>query len=162
MLNTKKIKQLATETGFSACGITPAIELNDEIQHKYLHWVKEGNHGEMLYLEKNMEKRINPKLLVPEAKTIIVVLLNYYPPQKQPSHVPQVAKCAYGRDYHKIVKKKLKVLYNKIRELYPAAEGRFFCDSAPVMERIWALRAGLGWIGKNNLLINKKLGSYFG
>ncbi len=160
-LNAKRIKEYAADTGFSACGITPAIELDDSIKKKYLEWIDAGYQGEMQYLANNIDKRINPSVLVEGAKSIIVVLLNYYPSEKQPSHLPQVAKCAYGRDYHKVMKKKMKRLFERIKEEFPQLEGRYFSDSAPVLERVWAVRAGLGWIGKNNLLINKKLGSYF-
>jgi epoxyqueuosine reductase len=161
MLKAKEIKELVYSLGFDACGITPAIELEDEIKKKYEEWLGQGYYGEMNYLAQNVEKRINPAFLVPNAKTIIVVLLNYYPPEKQDENIPKVAKCAYGRDYHKVVKKKLKKVFSILKEKYPGLEGRFFSDSAPVMERIWAVRSGLGWIGKNNLLINKKLGSFF-
>ena len=161
MIKAKEIKELALSLGFDACGITPAIELDDDVKAKYEEWLKLGYQGEMDYLANNLEKRVNPSLLVPGAKTIIVVLLNYYPPELQEKGIPQVAKCAYGRDYHKVVKKKLKKLFAALKEKYPGLEGRFFSDSAPVLERIWALRSGLGWIGKNNLLINKKLGSFF-
>ena len=161
MLKNNEIKQMAYSIGFSACGITQATPVEKEIIEKYKEWLSAGNHGEMKYLANNLNKRLNPQELVENAKTIIVVLLNYYPPQKQPQNIPQVAKCAYGRDYHKVVKKKLKLFYQKLQEMYPSLKGRYFCDSAPVLERIWALKSGLGWIGKNNLLINKKLGSFF-
>jgi len=161
MIKSDDIRSEVFNAGFSACGITPAIELDDDVREKYKKWLEAGYQGEMNYLENNFDKRINPALLVPGAKTIIVVLLNYYPPEKQPENLPQVAKCAYGRDYHKVVKNKLKKVFNNLKAKYPDIEGRFFSDSAPVLERIWAIRSGLGWIGKNNLLINKRLGSFF-
>ena len=160
-INAKKIKEFSISLGFSACGITPAIELDDTLKKKYFEWIENGYQGEMHYLENNIDKRINPKILVSNAKSIVIVLLNYFPEKKQPTNIPQVAKCAYGRDYHKVIKKKLKQLFGYIKKDYPNLEGRYFSDSAPVLERVWAVRAGLGWIGKNNLLINKKLGSFF-
>jgi epoxyqueuosine reductase len=159
---THAIKQYALETlGFSACGIAKVMPIEAH-KEKFTTFLQKGYHGEMTYLENNFEKRFNPQLLVDDSKSVIVVLLNYYPQQRQPKDVPQIAKYAYGKDYHKVVKKKLKRLFTFIqKEIDASVQGRFFSDSAPVLERYWAQEAGLGWIGKNGLLINQSLGSYF-
>ncbi len=115
----------------------------------------------MNYLERNIEKRLDPRKLVDGAKSVVCVALNYYPPQKLPPDVPQFAYYAYGADYHRVVKEKLSQLLAFIRSRYPSVSGRFFSDSAPVLERLWAERAGIGFVGKNTLLIIPKKGSYF-
>ena len=153
------IKQEALKTGFDACGIASAEKLTNREQY-FNEWLHKGYHADMMYLENHREKRLNPRLLAENAKSVIVVLLNYYPGDTLSSSYPQIAKYVYGRDYHKILKKKLKSLFQSINEAWGPIEGRFFVDSAPVMEKEWARRAGLGWIGKNNLLINPQKGSY--
>ena len=118
-------------------------------------------HGSMQYMEKYFDQRINPGLLVPGAKTVITLLLNYYPAQQQQSNAPNIAKYAYGKDYHEVIRDKLQVFLQILQQQIGAVEGRGFVDSAPVLERTWAKRSGLGWIGKNGNLLTKKTGSFF-
>lgn len=156
---SEEIKQYAFSLGFDACGITSAQKSGEE--ELYMQWLSEKCHGEMSYLERNIDKRMDPRLLVQGAKSIVCVALNYYPQRKLPKHVPQFAYYAYGQDYHDVVKEKLSTLFTFIRSRYPEVTGRFFSDSAPVLEQFWAARAGLGFIGKNTLLIIPRRGSYF-
>ena len=159
--NTDLIKRKALELGFSSCGISQARFLKEEEQ-KFEKWLSNGYHGTMSYLEKNIDKRLDPRILVPESKSIISLTYNYYPPKKLINKNNFIiSKYAYGRDYHKVLKKKLKKLLNNMKEKIGNIEGRVFVDSAPVHERAWAKLSGLGWIGKNSLLINKDVGSYF-
>jgi len=155
-----KIKAEALRLGFSACGFSKAEFLEKE--KRYLEYFLENNfHGEMLYLENHFEKRLNPKLLVENSKTVISVLLNYFPKQKiDEVDNFKLSKYAYGIDYHIILKEKLQTLFQFINTEIEPIEGRVFTDSAPVLEKAWALKAGLGWLGKNGLLLTKK-GSYF-
>ena len=158
---SQKIKELALAAGFSACGIAKAAKLTKD--SSYLDtWLSAGYHAGMKYMENHYEKRIDPTLLVEGAKSVIVVLLNYYPkiyPFENRKY--KISRYALGHDYHTVVKDKLSVLLKSISENVGTVNGRAFVDSAPVMERAWAREAGLGWIGKNSLLINKTLGSYF-
>lgn len=155
------IKQKAQALGFDACGITKARKLVDSEQH-LKSFLDQNYHGEMGYLANHFEKRLDPTLLVPGAKSIVVLLLNYFPDQLQKgTETPIISKYAYGKDYHLVIKDKLKVLFEYINTEITPVEGRMFTDSAPVLEREWAVQAGLGWIGKNGLLINKELGSFF-
>ena len=125
-------------------------------------WLSRNYHGEMAYLANHFDKRLDPTLLVPGAKSVISLLYNYYPNQTQEdSEAPKIAKYAYGEDYHFVIKRKLKDIMNFIQTEIGEVEGRVFVDSAPVMERAWAQEAGLGWQGKNTLLLNKKEGSFF-
>ena len=159
--NTALIKRKALELGFSSCGISKARFLSEE-EEKFEKWLSNGYHGTMSYLEKNIDKRLDPRILVPESKSIISLTYNYYPPKKLINKNNFIiSKYAYGRDYHKVLKKKLKKLFNNMKEKIGNIEGRVFVDSAPVHERAWAKLSGLGWIGKNSLLINKDVGSYF-
>ena len=159
--NTDLIKRKALELGFSSCGISQARFLKEEEQ-KFEKWLSNGYHGTMSYLEKNIDKRLDPRILVPESKSVISLTYNYYPPKKLINKNNFIiSKYAYGRDYHKVLKKKLKKLFNNMKEKIGNIEGRVFVDSAPVHERAWAKLSGLGWIGKNSLLINKDVGSYF-
>lgn len=159
MTFSKEIKQHALSLGFDACGICKAEYSGKEAD--YMHWLSEKCHADMDYLARNVDKRINPCLLVEDAQSIISVALNYYPHEKLPDHVPQFAYYAYGQDYHDVVKQKLKQLFDFITLRYPNVSGRYFSDSAPVLERFWAARAGVGFIGKNTLLIIPSKGSYF-
>ncbi len=159
MTFSKEIKQEATRLGFDACGICRATSSGEE--ERYMQWLSENCQAGMGYMERNIDKRLDPRLLVDGAKSIISVALNYYPHQKQPSHAPQFAYYAYGKDYHDVIKDKLKLLFDFIRERYPGVSGRWFSDSAPVLERFWAAKAGIGFIGKNTLLIIPGKGSYF-
>ncbi len=155
------IKQKAIELGFSACGITAARRLDAEEKH-FNDYLASNYHGKMGYMANHFEKRLDPTKLVPGAKSIVVVLLNYFQDQIQTgTDVPIISKYAYGKDYHLVVKEKLRNLFNYINNEIGTIEGRVFTDSAPVMERAWAVQAGLGWIGKNGLLLNKGLGSFF-
>ena len=159
--HTDFIKRKALELGFSSCGISKARFLSEE-EEKFEKWLSNGYHGTMSYLEKNIDKRLDPRILVPESKSIISLTYNYYPPKKLINKNNFIiSKYAYGRDYHKVLKKKLKKLFNNMKEKIGNIEGRVFVDSAPVHERAWAKLSGLGWIGKNSLLINKDVGSYF-
>lgn len=154
------IKEYAKELGFSACGFCKAESIGDEAQNLQ-SWLNKGYNGNMDYLARNFEKRCDPTLLVEGSKSIISLALNYYPSDKQPANAPQFAYYAYGKDYHDVMKEKMQELYNYIQTLVPNLEGRVFCDTAPVMERYWAAKAGLGFIGKNTLLIIPKMGSFF-
>jgi epoxyqueuosine reductase len=155
------IRQKAFELGFSDCGFTSAEELLADIP-MLKQWLDEGMHADMHYMANHFEKRTNPSKLVDGAKSVIVLLTNYFPKEKpENADSPIIARYAYGQDYHHVIKEKLKQLFNYIKdELYPPLEGRFFVDSAPVLERSLAVKAGLGWIGKNTNLIHKRLGSY--
>lgn len=155
------IKAEAERLGFGACGFAEAGRVPSEVTERYDSWVALGYHGEMSYLERNRELRQDPRLLLEGTKSLIMVALNYYPEQRPPSQLPKVASYAYGRDYHKVVKKKLDRLLHYIKEqIAPEVSGRAFADSAPILERYWAEQAGIGWVGKNGLLIVPKLGSY--
>ncbi len=156
-----KIKEYAKTIGFDGIGFAKAQKLNQEAI-RLENWLNKKHHGKMSYMEQNFDKRVDPTLLVPGAKTIISLSYNYHNPVKQKdSDAPKIASYAYGRDYHKVVKKKLKYLFEYIQSIAGNVEGRYFVDSAPVLEREWAARAGLGWVGKNTLLIKPKNGSYF-
>jgi epoxyqueuosine reductase len=160
---THLIKTTASELGFNFCGISKAEFLEEEAP-RLEHWLKSGYAGSMHYLEKNFEKRLDPRLLVPGAKSVISLMYNYYPPKKSDegsSHGFQIAKYAYGEDYHFVIKDKLKIFMQQIQIEIGEVNGRAFVDSAPVHERAWAAKSGLGWIGKNSLLLNKGAGSFF-
>lgn len=158
--NYERIESLALLVGFDACGVSKADHLMDQEEHVN-HWINNGYCGEMDYMERNIDKRLNPKKLVPNAKSVISVLLNYYSGNPDVStKLPRISRYALSRDYHVVLKDKLHQLLELIRKEYGHIEGRAFVDSAPVLEKAWAVRAGLGWIGKNSLLINPKFGSY--
>jgi len=159
MTLSDKIKQHALSLGFDACGVCSAESSGEE--ENLREWIRLNYQGDMSYLERNIDKRDDPRLLVPGAKSIVSVALNYYPNQKRALGLPQFAYYAYGKDYHFVVKDKLKQLLEYIQSIYPYTEGRFFCDSAPVLERYWAAKAGLGFVGKNTLLIIPGRGSFF-
>jgi epoxyqueuosine reductase len=157
---TQFIKQKARQLGFDFCGISKAEKLTEE-EPKLESWLKKGFHGKMAYLENHFDKRLDPTKLVPDAKSVISLLYNYFP-DKHPEHSNyKIARYAYGEDYHYVIKEKLKTFLHQIREEIGEIDGRVFVDSAPVMERQWAAKSGLGWLGKNTLLINKQQGSYF-
>jgi epoxyqueuosine reductase len=157
---TEKIKLEAYRIGFTACGIAPACLLEDDAV-RLNDWLSHGMHAGMQYMEKYFDKRINPRQLVPGAKSVIVVILNYYPTIVKPEDNNLIiSKYAYGQDYHQVMKAKLKKFQKVInRDIIPC-KSRVFVDSAPVMERTWAARAGLGWIGKNSNLISPQHGSF--
>ncbi len=154
------IKSEAIRIGFDACGISRAERLDEQAGH-LKNWLDKGLHGEMEYMANHFEKRIDPNQLLPGTKSVISVLLNYHSglKQKDPS-APVISSYAYGKDYHKVMRKKLKRLFQYIHQTVPNVTGRIFVDSAPVLERVWAAKAGLGWIGKNSLLISPKFGSF--
>ena len=155
------IKGKANELGLSGCAILPVSFLEEEKPH-FEKWLTNDMHGEMAYMARNIDKRLNPKLLVENAKSIIVVLQNYYPKNTQKdSTAPVLSKYAYGTDYHFVLKDKLKTLQQFINDEIAPCSGRPFVDSAPVLERAWAQKAGLGWIGKNSNLISLHHGSFF-
>ncbi len=159
---TEKIKAEALSLGFSVCGVARAGLVPDEVCRHYDEWLEKNYHGSMSYLERNKELRRDPRKLVEGTRSIIMVAMNYYPKVKREENTPKIAYYAYGRDYHKVVKKRLDKLLKFVQEhIDEKAEGRSFADSAPIMERYWAVQAGLGWIGKNGLLIIPKLGSFF-
>lgn len=159
-LYSQIIKNTAVQVGFDACGIAEVKELYTESKQLEL-WLKKNNHGKMQYMEKYFDIRINPKLLLPNAKSVISLLLNYYPSQKQNPLAPKISKYAYGKDYHLIIKEKLFILYEKLKEQIGNFSARACVDSAPIMDKVWAKRSGLGWIGKHSNLIAKQKGSYF-
>lgn len=147
--------------GFMACGFSKARFLEEEAP-RLEEWLSRNYQGEMAWMANHFDKRLDPRKLVPGAKTVISLLFNYYPSQEQVSpEAPKIAKYAYGEDYHYILKDKLHSLLSFIRENIGEVDGRAFVDSAPVMDRVWAKEAGLGWLGKNTLLLNKKSGSFF-
>jgi epoxyqueuosine reductase len=152
---------MAAVHGFDFCGISTARRLDEE-EKNLESWLKSGFHAKMAYMNNHFEKRLDPTKLVPGAKSVITLLYNYFPGQEDTgSQEFKVARYAYGKDYHFVVKDKLKVFLNEIRDEIGDINGRVFVDSAPVMERQWAAQSGLGWLGKNTLLINKQFGSYF-
>ena len=158
--NTQIVKQTATLLGFDFCGIATAGFLDDDAR-RLETWLNKGMHGNMQYMEKHFDMRTNPSKLVPGAKSVITLLLNYFPKSFQNTDSPKVAKYAYGNDYHEVIREKLNHFLFLLRQQIGEINGRGFVDSAPVLERSWAQKSGLGWIGKNGNLINKKQGSFF-
>ena len=159
-LATAIVKRLAKDQGFMACGISKAEFLEEEATGLE-QWLKHGYHGEMTWMENHFDERLDPRKLVPGAKSVISVLLNYFPGKGQAADAPKISKYAYGRDYHKVIRNKLKRMLTGIYEEIGQVHGRGFVDSAPVMDRAWARRSGLGWIGKHSLLLSKKAGSFY-
>lgn len=156
----EKIKTKAEELGFDACGITKAEPLFSE-KVRLQKWLDAEYHATMKWMENHFEKRTDPSLLIENGTSLIVVIMNYYPPKIQKKSAPQIAKYAYGKDYHYLIKDKLSQLFEYIKQEFPNANGRAFVDSAPLLERDLAIKAGLGWRGKNSLVLNRKLGSFF-
>lgn len=155
------IKAGAKDLGFLFCGISKAEFLEEEAP-RLETWLKKGMHGEMQYMENHFDKRLDPRLLVDGAKSVISLGLNYYTDQPQADPLsPKISKYAYGADYHHVIKNKLKQLLELINDQVGEVGGRAFVDSAPVLDKAWAKKAGLGWIGKNTNLINQKSGSFF-
>ena len=158
---TQLLKSIALELGFSFCGISKAEFLESE-SPKLEEWLRRGYQGKMSYLERNFDNRLDPTKLVPGAKSVVSLVYNYYPKETlENKDVPKIAKYAYGQDYHFVVKEKLKIFFARIQKEIGEVNGRVFVDSAPVHERAWAAKSGLGWIGKNSLLLNKDMGSFF-
>lgn len=165
MTNTEKYSQMikaeAKRLGFMDCGISKADFLEEEAP-RLEEWLKRGYHGEMKWMENHFDKRLDPRKLVEGAKSVVSVILNYYPEETQKDpEAPKIAKYAYGEDYHFVIKRKLQALMNFITEEIGEVSGRAFTDSAPVMDRAWAERAGLGWTGKHTLLLTKGVGSFY-
>lgn len=156
-----RIRQWAAELGFSAVGFAKAGRLDGE-EPRLAAWLKEGRHGNMGYLERNFEKRLDPTLLLPGTRTVISLLYNHYSEARQEDpEAPRISTYAYGEDYHFVVKWKLKELLKWMRRDWGDIGGRVYVDSAPILERAWAARSGLGWIGKHGLMLNKEGGSHF-
>jgi epoxyqueuosine reductase len=158
--NTRLIKNYAASLGFDFCGIAKAVHLGDDAK-RLEHWLGKNFNGTMQYMENNFELRIDPSKLVPGAKSVITLLLNYFPAQQQNTDAPKISKYAFGKDYHEVIRDKLKLLLQSIKINIGEVNGRGFVDSAPVLERTWAQKSGLGWVGKNGNLINKQSGSFF-
>ncbi len=158
---TRLIKEQAHKLGFDGCGIAKVERLKKN-EAFLKEWLQKGLHAAMRYMENHFDKRVDPSELVPGAKSVVSVILNYYPKEEQrDKKAPVVAKYAYGKDYHYVIKDKLKELFSYINSEISECSGRYFTDSAPVLDRAWAERAGLGWIGKNTNLIVPYKGSYF-
>ncbi|KGO94075.1 tRNA epoxyqueuosine(34) reductase QueG [Flavobacterium subsaxonicum] len=154
------IKSEAKRLGFMSCGISKAGFLEEEAP-RLEAWLNQNRHGKMQYMENHFDKRLDPTLLVDGAKSVISLLLNYYPEETQTEGSYKISKYAYGQDYHFVIKEKLKELLHFIQENIGEVGGRAFVDSAPVLDKAWAAKSGLGWIGKNSNLLSKKTGSFF-
>ena len=158
--HTQIIKSVAKDLGFDFCGISKAGFLEEEAP-RLEKWLKENKHGEMKYMENYFDKRLDPSLLVEGTRSVISLLYNYYPSQSQRSDAPKISKYAFGNDYHEVIKEKLNTFLLLLKEKIGDINGRAFVDSAPVMDKAWAAKSGLGWVGKNSNLINKEQGSFF-
>ncbi len=154
------IKEKCRQLGFDYCGIARAEKLDDDAR-RLENWLMKEMHGKMQYMENYFDLRTDPTRLVPGAKSVITVLINYFPEEVQRPNAPKIAKYAYSNDYHEVIREKLKQLLAMMKEEIGEINGRGFVDSAPVLERSWATKSGLGWIGKNGNLINKQAGSFF-
>ena len=154
------IKTIAAESGFDFCGIT-AVRSLDEDARRLESWLQHGMHGKMQYMENHFDLRVNPYKLLPGAKSVICFLMNYFPVSDQENNIPKISKYAYGKDYHEVIRPKLQQMLLRMKSKIGDFQGRGFVDSAPVLERSWAVLSGLGWIGKNGNLIHKKSGSFF-
>lgn len=159
-INTQIVKQIGKELGFDFIGIAKAKRLDEEAD-KLEQWLKNGFHGKMQYMENWFDMRLDPTLLVNGAKSVVSVAYNYAPKETQNIESFSLSKYAYGNDYHNVIKNKLKQFIKEIQHRIGDVSGRAFVDSGPVMERKWAEKSGLGWLGKNTLLINKQQGSFF-
>jgi epoxyqueuosine reductase len=157
---TQFIKSEAKRLGFLSCGISKAAFLEQEAP-RLENWLNNQRNGQMSYMENNFDKRLNPILLVDDAKSVISLLLNYYPSEFQNPDSFKISKYAYGEDYHSVIKEKLKELLFSIQENIGEVSGRAFVDSAPVLDKAWAAKSGLGWIGKNSNLLTRKVGSFY-
>lgn len=158
--NTQIIKSIAQELGFNFCGISKAEFLESEAP-RVEEYLKKGKNGKMQFLENYFDQRLDPRKLVEGAKSVVSLMMNYYPQEKQNPNSYKLAKYAYGEDYHDVIKKKLREFIEIIRKRIGEVEGRVFTDSAPVMEKAWAQRSGLGWQGKNALIIRPQHGSFY-
>lgn len=159
-LRSKAIKEEALRLGFTDCGFSSAALLTEDSK-RLKDWLEKDYHGRMGYMANHFEKRTDPSILVEGARTVISLLYNYYTDKKlSDPKAPVLSKYAYGKDYHFVLKEKMNQLFDFIKDQDPKAEGRLFVDSAPVLDRAWAREAGLGWIGKNSMLISRKAGSF--
>ncbi len=160
-INTQLIKTEANRLGFDYCGISKSDFLEEEAP-RLENWLKNNMNGKMEYMHNYFDKRLDTRLLVPNSKSVISLLLNYFPEEKQIDlSAPRISKYAYGMDYHLVIKEKLNALLEFIKDKIGQVDGRAFVDSAPVLDKAWAKKSGLGWIGKNSNLINKKSGSFY-
>jgi epoxyqueuosine reductase len=157
---TQLIKSEAKRLGFLSCGISKAEFLEEEAP-RLEKWLNKNMHGEMSYMENHFDKRLDPTLLVPDSKSVVSLLLNYFPAEIQNEESYKISKYAYGTDYHFVIKDKLKHLLNFIQEEIGEVHGRAFVDSAPVLDKVWAAKSGLGWIGKHSNLLTKQVGSFY-
>jgi epoxyqueuosine reductase len=157
---TELIKNEAQRLGFLSCGISQAGFLEEEAP-RLEAWLNKNMHGEMQYMENHFDKRLDPTLLVPGAKSVISLLLNYYPKESQTEGTYKISKYAYGTDYHFVIKDKLKQLLQFIEEEIGEVDGRAFVDSAPVLDKAWAAKSGLGWMGKHSNLLTRQVGSFY-
>jgi len=158
--NTAFIKKTALKVGFDYCGIAKALKLNEDAL-RLEQWLNKGMHGSMKYMENYFDLRIDPAQLVPGAKSVITLLKNYYPSEKQRPETPKISKYAFGKDYHEVIRERLRYFLQEIKDNIGEVQGRGFVDSAPVLERAWAEKSGLGWVGKNGNLITRQNGSFF-
>ncbi|MFP2996785.1 tRNA epoxyqueuosine(34) reductase QueG [Spongiivirga sp. MCCC 1A20706] len=157
---TNLIKQEAKRLGFLSCGISKAAFLEEEAP-RLEKWLNQNMHGEMSYMENHFDKRLDPTKLVDDAKSVVSVLLNYYPEKIQGEDSYKISKYAYGQDYHHVIKSKLRKLHEFIHEEIGAVNGRAFVDSAPVLDKAWAVKSGLGWMGKHSNVLTQKMGSFY-
>ena len=157
---TELIKNEAKRLGFISCGISRAEFLEDEAP-RLEKWLKMKMNGEMKYMENYFEKRLDPSKLVDDAKSVISLAYNYYPKDLQNKEAPKISKYAYGMDYHYVIKEKLNFFLSFIKDKIGDVNGRAFVDSAPILEKAWASKSGIGWVGKNSNLITKKIGSFY-
>ena len=157
---TQLIKAESKRLGFLSCGISKAGFLEEDAP-RLENWLHNNHQGQMSYMENNFEKRLNPTLLVEDSKSVVSLLLNYFPSEEQNKESYKISKYAYGQDYHFVIKEKLKELLNTIQIEIGEVSGRAFVDSAPVLDKVWASKGGLGWIGKNSNLITQKVGSFY-
>ena len=158
--HTDILRREATRLGFLHVGIARAEQMQPEAR-RLEEWLNKGHQGKMGYLANHFDKRTDPTKLVPGARSVVSLLYNYFPQKEQEEGVPKIARYAYGRDYHQVLREKLTGLLDHLREQIGDIDGRVFVDSAPVLERDWARRSGSGWVGKNTLLLNTEIGSYF-
>jgi epoxyqueuosine reductase len=158
--HTQHVKRIATALGFDYCGIAKAERLDADAD-RLEHWLKQNLHGSMRYMENNFELRVNPCLLVPGARSVITLLKNYFPAASREDDAVKISKYAFGNDYHEVIKAQMNTFLHRLHDEIGEVNGRGFVDSAPVLERSWAQRSGIGWVGKNGNLINKQSGSFF-
>lgn len=159
-VNSQNIKAWAKDLGFMSCGIAKADFLEEEAP-RLENWLNQNMHGKMGYMENHFDKRLDPRLLVPGAKSVVSLTYNYYTDSEQVESAPKLSKYAFGEDYHFVIKRKLKSLLQKIQENIGEVGGRCFVDSAPVLDKAWAAKSGLGWVGKHSNLLTKQSGSFY-